>query len=122
MLKFYCYSRCGTCKKAEKFLVEQNIPFEKFEITENHFDLQGMKDLHQKSNKPLKQIFNTSGNVYKELNLKDRLNELTLDEAYQLLASNGMLIKRPILAFQERVLFGFKEEEYKELIRHVKGN
>jgi arsenate reductase (glutaredoxin) len=120
MLKFYCYKRCGTCKKALKYLEEKGVDFEYYEITENHFTPEDVKGLHDKSQKDLKKLFNTSGNVYKDLNLKDKLKDMPIEEAYNLLASNGMLIKRPILISDNAVLFGFKDDEYGDVINHVK--
>jgi arsenate reductase (glutaredoxin) len=115
MIQFYCYSRCSTCKKAKQFLMDHQVSFEEKDIKNHDLTPQVVKDLHVKSKLPLKRLFNTSGNVYKELNLKEKLNEMDDAEAYELLASNGMLIKRPILISDSYVFFGFKEKDYEVL-------
>lgn len=115
MIQFYCYSRCSTCKKAKRFLENKNIEFMEKEITTHDLSPEDLKQLHERSNLPIRRLFNTSGNVYRELNLKDKIDTMPLEEAYQLLASNGMLIKRPILISQDHVFFGFKEEEYAQI-------
>jgi len=122
MNQFYCYSKCSTCQKAKKYLQEQNIPFQEKEIKTHDLTSDDLKQLHIKSKLPLKKLFNTSGNIYKELNLKNKLDNMSLDEAYQLLASHGMLIKRPILIGDDQVLFGFDRDKYEEYINHVNRN
>ena len=96
---FICYPKCSTCKKAKKFLTEHQL-----------------KALYLKSGLPLKRFFNTSGNLYKEKHLKDILPTLSEEEQLELLSTNGMLVKRPILETKDKVLVGFKEEQYKELL------
>lgn len=122
MIKFYCYARCSTCKKAKKHLDEQNVQYDEVEIKEHDLTPADLKVLHERSGKPIKRLFNTSGQLYRELNIKDRIETMDENEIYQLLASDGMLIKRPILISDQQVLFGYKEEEYQEVIDHVKGN
>jgi arsenate reductase len=116
MIKIYCYNRCSTCQKALKFLDENNIKYDLIDIKENNPDLNQIKELHQKSSLDIKKLFNTSGLLYKELELSKKLNEMTLDKKYELLASNGMLVKRPILITDNNVLFGFKIDEWKKVL------
>jgi arsenate reductase len=119
MIKFYCYSKCGTCKRAETYLKEHDIPYESIDISSSNFTKADISKLHVKSKKDIRKLFNTSGNVYKELNLKDKLNRLSLDECYELL-TNGMLIKRPILVQDEKALFGFNQLEYEEVVKNAR--
>lgn len=114
---FVCYPKCSTCRKAEKWLEEKGLSFEKRDIkTENPAEDE-LRLWHEQSGLPLKRFFNTSGMVYKELKLKDRLGEMSEDEQYALLASDGMLVKRPILVDNGRVLVGFKEKEWDEILK-----
>jgi len=95
---------------------ERNISFEERPIKEENPSLEEIREWHQKSGLPLKKFFNTSGALYKELKLKDKLPGMTEDEQYALLASDGMLVKRPILVEGDHVLVGFKEAEWEELL------
>ena len=113
---FLCYTRCGTCRKAKKWMEERNISFEERPIKEENPSLEEIREWHRKSGLPLKKFFNTSGALYKELKLKDKLPGMTADEQYALLASDGMLVKRPILVEGDHVLVGFKEAEWEELL------
>lgn len=113
---FVEYPKCSTCKKAKKWLEDQGIEYTDRHIKEQNPTMEELKLWHQKSGLPLKRFFNTSGNLYKELGLKDRLPLMSEEEQYQLLASDGMLVKRPIAVLENRVLVGFKEEEWKEKI------
>ncbi len=113
---FLCYTKCGTCRKAKKWMEERNISFEERPIKEENPSLEELKEWHKKSGLPLKKFFNTSGMLYKDLKLKDKLPGMTEDEQYALLASDGMLVKRPILVEGEHVLVGFKEAEWEELL------
>ncbi len=115
MNTIYCYPACGTCKKALKWLDENNVKYVKKHIVEEAPSLKELKDIYKKSGLELKKFFNTSGNTYKEMNLKDKLKKMTQEEQMQLLTSNGMLIKRPIIISKDFVLVGFKEEEYKKI-------
>ena len=110
-MKVYCYSKCGTCKKALKWLDEQKIEYEKADIKEDHPDEALIRQLHLKSGLPLKRFYNTSGKIYKDLGLSKKIPEMTDDEQYKLLASDGMLVKRPLVVGDDYVLVGFKEEE-----------
>ena len=114
-MKVYCYSKCGTCKKALKWLDEQKIEYEKADIKEDHPDEALIRQLHLKSGLPLKRFYNTSGKIYKDLGLSKKIPEMTYDEQYKLLASDGMLVKRPLVVGDDYVLVGFKEEEWEIL-------
>lgn len=111
---FVEYPKCSTCQKAKKWLMEKNISFEDRHIVEERPSFEELKQWHEKSGLPLKRFFNTSGNKYKELKLKDRLPEMTQEEQLQLLATDGMLVKRPVLVGENFVLTGFKEKEWME--------
>lgn len=108
------YSRCSTCKKAKKWLEENDIDFLEREITEDIPTKEELKKWLTMSGKEMKSFFNTSGLKYKEFNLKDKLPQMTEDEKLTLLSSDGMLIKRPILVTDNKVLLGFKEKEWTE--------
>ena len=110
-----CYPRCGTCKKALKWLEDNGLEYEYRHIVENNPTRDELKDWYERSGLPLKKFFNTSGLKYKELNLKDRIPEMTKDEIFNLLSTDGMLVKRPILLEGDKVLVGFKVEEWETL-------
>lgn len=112
MNQFICYEKCGTCKKAEKWMKEHNIPYEKRPIKEENPSLEELKKWQAQSGLPLKKFFNTSGQLYRSMELKDKLSEMSEDEQYQLLALDGMLVKRPIMVTDSDVLIGFKEAEW----------
>jgi len=111
---FMAYPKCTTCQKAERWLKDHRVQYENRHIVENRPTAKELKHWHKLSTKPLKSFFNTSGLVYKALALKDKLPQL--DEASQLeiLASDGMLVKRPLLIGENFVLIGFKEKEWSE--------
>lgn len=111
---FVCYPKCSTCKKAEKWLEAKGIDFEKRDIKTENPSAVELKEWYQKSGLPLKRFFNTSGNLYKEMKLKDRLPEMSEEEQIDLLSTDGMLVKRPILVDGDAVLVGFKEKEWEE--------
>lgn len=115
MLKFIEYPKCSTCKKAKKYLDEHNLQYEDRHIVENKLNKEELLSLYQKSGLPLKKFFNTSGLKYRELNLKDKLPTMSEDEQLSLLASDGMLVKRPIIETEDCVLVGFKINEYDKL-------
>ena len=117
MNKVYCYPRCTTCKKAIKWLEENGINYEYKHIVEETPAKEDIKKYYKESGLPLKRFFNTSGNVYKELNLKEKLAEMSEDEQFELLASNGMVLKRPLLVGKDFVLVGFKEAEWIEKLK-----
>ncbi len=110
------YRKCSTCLKALKWLEDNNIEFEERPIKEQNPSYEELKAWHQMSGLPLKKFFNTSGLIYKELGLKDKLPTMSEDEQLQLLATNGMLVKRPLVIGDDYVLTGFKEKEWEEKI------
>ena len=114
MIKVYCYSRCTTCKKAIKWLEDNKIEHEVLDIKENHPNEKTLKELHKKSGLPLRKFFNTSGQLYRELELSKKLPDMSEAEMYKLLASDGMLVKRPLLITENAVIPGFKEEIWQE--------
>ena len=107
--------KCTTCRKAVKWLEENEIAFESVHIVEQTPTKEELTALYKKSGLPLKKFFNTSGNKYKELGLKDRLADMSEEEQLELLASDGMLIKRPIVTDGEKITLGFKESDFSEL-------
>ena len=112
---FVCYPKCTTCQKAKKWLTEKGISFEERDIKTENPTKEELEAWYKKSGLPLKRFFNTSGILYKEMKLKDRLPEMTEDEQLTLLSTDGMLVKRPILISDEQVLVGFKEKEWETL-------
>ena len=112
-----CYPRCGTCKKAVKWLEENNIEYTYRDIRLDNPSEDELRKWHAASGLPLKKFFNTSGLLYKEMNLKDRLPEMSEDEMFALLASDGLLVKRPIAVTDEKVLVGFKEAEWTSVFK-----
>ena len=115
-MKVYCYFKCTTCKKALKWLEDHEVTYEVIDIKENHPDEKTLRQLHKKSGLPLKRFFNTSGMLYREMGLSKKLPDMSEDEMYELLASDGMLVKRPLLITENQVFTGFKEAEWKEAI------
>lgn len=113
-LTVYQYPKCGTCRAAVKSLQEKGQELELRHIVEQTPTAEELKVMVRHSGLPLKKFFNTSGEKYKELGLKDKLAQMSEDEQFELLASNGMLIKRPIVTDGERVTVGYKEEQYEE--------
>lgn len=109
---FVEYPKCTTCRKAKKFLQENNIEFVDRHIAEENPGKEELKEWISKSGLPIKKFFNTSGVLYREMQLKDKVNVLPEEELVDILASNGMLVKRPIIVKDNVVLVGFKEEEY----------
>ncbi len=116
MLKVYCYSRCSTCQKALKWLDAKGVKYELVDIKENNPDEKTLRKYYAMSGLPLKRFFNTSGLQYRELELSKKLPAMSEDEQFKLLASDGMLVKRPLLAGKDFVLTGFKEAEWSEKI------
>lgn len=111
---FICYPKCATCQKAKKWLDEHNIVYNERHIVEENPTYDELKEWHKKSGLPLKRFFNTSGLLYKEMKLKDKLSKMSEEEQLKLLATNGMLVKRPIVVGDDTVLVGFKEAEWTE--------
>ena len=114
MLLFVEYPKCSTCQKAKKWLTEQGLEFQDRHIVEENPTIEELENWYKRSGLPLKRFFNTSGNKYKELHLKDKLPTMTEDEQLELLATDGMLVKRPVLAGEDFVVTGFKEKEWRE--------
>lgn len=112
MLKFICYPKCTTCQKAKKWLDDNNIAYEQRDIKTDNPTLAELTEWHKKSGLSLKKFFNTSGLLYKSLELKNKLPEMTEDEMLALLSTDGMLVKRPLLVGDGFVLVGFKESEW----------
>ncbi len=109
---FVEYPKCTTCQKAKKWLDENKIEYEDRHIKEKNPTIDELKEWHKKSGLPLKKFFNTSGLLYKELKLKDKLPTMSEEEQYELLASDGMLVKRPIIVKGDQILVGFKAEAW----------
>lgn len=114
---FLEYPKCSTCQRAKKWLVENGIEFTDRHIVEENPTVEEIRQFHQKSGLPLKRFFNTSGMKYKELQLKDKLPSMTEEEQYVLLATDGMLVKRPIIAGDDFVIPGFKETVWAEVLK-----
>ena len=114
---FICYDRCSTCKKAEAWLTANEIPYEKRPIKEQNPSAEELRAWHLASGLPLRRFFNTSGLLYKELNLKDKLPDMTEEEMISLLATDGMLVKRPLLIKDDAVLVGFREAEWTAVLK-----
>jgi arsenate reductase len=116
MIKVYCYSKCSTCKKALKWLDDRGVAYEKIDLKENNPGEEELREYHAKSGLPLKRFFNTSGMIYRDMELSKKLPAMSDDEQFALLASDGMLVKRPLLVKDDTVLTGFREKEWEELI------
>ena len=111
------YRKCSTCIKALKWLEANNIVFEERPIVEQNPTYEELKEWYQMSGLPLKNFFNTNGMIYKEMKLKDKLAQMTEEEQLQLLATKGMLVKRPLVVGEDFVLTGFKESKWSEVLR-----
>ena len=111
---FICYPKCSTCKKAQKWLDEKGFSYEIRDIRTDNPSSEELRAWQERSSLPLKKFFNTSGNLYKEMKLKDRLPQMSEEEQFELLGTDGMLVKRPILIDGDTVLVGFKEAEWEE--------
>ncbi len=114
MILFVQYPKCSTCQKAKKWLISKEIPFEDRHIAENHPTVEELPAWHKASGLPLKKFFNTSGQLYRELSLKDKLPTMSQEEQLNLLATNGMLVKRPLVISGTIVLVGFKEADWEK--------
>ena len=113
---FVQYPKCSTCKKAKKWLDEHDVNYTDRNIAEDNPKYEELKEWYKKSGLPLKKFFNTSGLLYKELKLKDKLPSMNEEEMLDLLSTNGMLVKRPLLIKDDLILVGYKEQEYEKLI------
>lgn len=114
---FVYYPKCSTCQKAKKWLDENNLKYTERHIVEDNPTYEDLKDWYSRSGLPLKKFFNTSGLLYKDMKLKDKLPAMSEDEQLKLLATNGMLVKRPVLVNGDTVLLGFKEAEWAEKLK-----
>ena len=114
MIKFICYPKCTTCQRAKKWLDDNGVEYELRDIKLDNPSLDELTKWYNKSGLPIKRFFNTSGLLYKSLGLKDKLPEMSEQEALKLLATDGMLVKRPILVSDDFVLVGFKQPEWEE--------
>ncbi len=112
MINFICYPKCTTCKKAQKWLDENNIEYTLRNIKEDNPNYQELEKWYEISEMPLKKFFNTSGLLYKSMELKNKLPNMTEEEMLKLLASDGMLVKRPLLTSDDFVLIGFKADDW----------
>jgi arsenate reductase len=117
MIEFICYPKCTTCQKAKKWLDDNKIEYELRDIKLENPTLQELTEWYNKSGLPLKRFFNTSGLLYKLLDLKNKIPTMTEDEMLRLLSTDGMLVKRPIIIGADFVLVGFKETEWTEKIK-----
>ena len=115
-MKVFVYRKCSTCMKALKWLEAHNVEFEERAIKEENPTYEELKEWYTMSGLQLKKFFNTSGMLYKQMNLKDKLKEMNEEEMIKLLATDGKLIKRPLLVSEEGILVGFKEDSYKQII------
>ena len=113
---FVEYPKCSTCQKAKKWLQEQGVSFTSRHIKEQNPTKEELKEWHQKSSLDIKRFFNTSGMIYREMKLKDRLPAMSLEEKYSLLSTDGMLVKRPILVTEQGIAAGFRPEEWEKLL------
>lgn len=113
---FVHYPKCSTCKKAKAFLDDRGVEYKERHIVEENPTFDELKKWYEMSDYPLKRFFNTSGMRYRELGLKDKLADMSEEEQLELLATDGMLVKRPILVDGDRVRVGFKEKEWEEMV------
>lgn len=115
-MKLICYPKCGTCKKAEAWLKEKGKSYDYRDISKDNPSYEELKEWYERSGLPIRKLFNTSGRLYKEMNLKERIPSMSEEEALRLLSTDGMLVKRPIAIDDQHVFFGFKEEQYQQLL------
>lgn len=115
-MQFICYPKCTTCKKAQKWLDDNAVEYTLRNIKEENPTAQELELWHARSGKELRKFFNTSGLLYKSMELKNKLPEMSAEQMYSLLATDGMLVKRPLLVADDFVLVGFKETEWKEAL------
>ena len=116
MIQFICYPRCSTCQKAKQWLDQKGISYELRDIKENNPMLAELTQWHQMSGMPVRKFFNTSGLLYKSMELKNKLPNMSQEEQLELLSTNGMLVKRPLLIGDDFVRIGFKESEWENII------
>ena len=116
MVNVYCYEKCSTCNKALKWLDDNQVQYRAIDIKGDHPDERTLRTLHKKSGLPLKKFFNTSGMLYRDMELSKKLPGMSEDDMFKLLASDGMLVKRPLLIAGDTVLTGFKEAEWAQVV------
>ena len=116
-MEFLCYAKCTTCQKAKKWLDANGIKYTERPIKEQNPTIEELKVWHQMSGLPLKKFFNTSGLLYKDMKLKDKIPKMSEEEQYVLLSTDGMLVKRPIVIGEDFVLVGFKEADWEEKLK-----
>ena len=116
-MQFVCYPKCSTCQKAKRWLEENGIPYEMRDIKLENPSAQELAEWHRRSGLPLKKFFNTSGLLYKSMELKDKLPGMPEEEMLRLLATDGMLVKRPLLVGEDFVLVGFKESAWAQRLK-----
>lgn len=115
-MQFICYPKCSTCQKARKWLEANHLEFTERHIIEENPSYEELKKWYAESGLPLKKFFNTSGMLYKEMHLKDKLPAMSEEEQLKLLATNGMLVKRPLIVNGNMILTGFKEAEWEKAL------
>lgn len=115
-MEFICYPKCTTCKKAQAWLDKNEVKYTLRDIKENNPSYEELKGWYEKSGIPLKKFFNTSGLIYRSMNLKDKLSEMSEEEQLKLLSTDGMLVKRPILLKDGKVVIGFKETDWEQFV------
>ena len=115
-MQFICYPKCSTCQKARKWLEANHLEFTERHIVEENPSYEELKECYAESGLPLKKFFNTSGMLYKEMQLKDKLPTMSEEEQLKLLATNGMLVKRPLIVNGNIILTGFKEAEWEKAL------
>lgn len=115
-MQFICYPKCSTCQKARKWLEANHLEFTERHIVEENPSYEELKEWYAESGLPLKKLFNTSGMLYKEMQLKDKLPTMSEEEQLKLLATNGMLVKRPLIVNGNIILTGFKEAEWEKAL------
>ncbi len=116
MIQVYCYERCSTCKKALQWLDRHQAAYKVIDIKGDHPDEKTLRALYKKSGLPLKRFFNTSGQLYRSMELSKKLPDMTQEEMIKLLATDGMLVKRPLLITENTVLTGFREDDWEKAI------
>lgn len=120
-MEFLCYAKCTTCQKAKKWLDANGVEYTERPIVERNPKAEELKAWHQLSGLPLKKFFNTSGLLYKDMKLKDRLPAMSEEEQYALLATDGKLVKRPLIVGDDFVLVGFKEADWEEKLKRTRS-
>lgn len=115
-MQFICYPKCSTCQKAKKWLETNHLEFKERHIVKENPSYEELKEWYAESGLPLKKFFNTSGMLYKEMQLKDKLPAMSEEEQLKLLATNGMLVKRPLIVNGNMILTGFKEAEWEKAL------